>query len=79
MIVIPNTILKKIDKLLFDYLWDNKPAKIKQSTIIAPIKQGELGMIDVFEVTQQPNVAGLSVYMTTLKENGKLFSYNFLI
>ena len=36
--------------MLFDYLWDNKPAKIKRSTIIAPVEQGGLGMIDVFEI-----------------------------
>ena len=40
----------KIDKLLFNFLWDNKPPKIKRSTIIAPIEQGGLAMIDVYEV-----------------------------
>ena len=50
MIYIPDTILKKLDKLLFNFLWDNKPAKIKRCTIIAPIEQGGLAMIDVYEV-----------------------------
>ena len=50
MIVIPDIILKKLDKMLFDYLWDNKPSKIKRSTVIAPIEQGGLAMIDVYEV-----------------------------
>ena len=27
MIHIPDQILKKIDKILFDYLWNSKPAK----------------------------------------------------
>ncbi len=50
MIYIPDDTLKTIDKMLFDYLWDNKPSKIKRSTIIANIEDGGLGMIDVYEV-----------------------------
>ena len=45
MIVIPDTILKRLDNLFFDFLWDSKPAKVKMSTIIAPIKHGGLAMI----------------------------------
>ena len=50
MIEIPETILNQIDKIFFDYLWDSKPSKIKRSTIIAPIEQGGLAMIDVHEI-----------------------------
>ena len=50
MIYIPENILKKIDKLLFDFLWSSKPAKIKRTTIIAPIEEGGLGMVDVYNV-----------------------------
>ena len=47
MILIPKFIFKKIDSMLFAYLWDSKPHKIKRSSIIAPIDQGGLGMLDV--------------------------------
>ena len=50
MIFTPQHILKQIDELLFNYLWDNKPAKIKRNTIIAPIRLGGLGMVDVFSM-----------------------------
>ena len=50
MIHIPDQILKKIDKILFDYLWNSKPAKIKRSTIIAPIGEGGMGMVDVYNI-----------------------------
>ena len=46
MIYIPEQVLKKIDKILIDYLWNSKPAKIKRSTIIALISEGGMGMID---------------------------------
>ena len=50
MVFVPDSLLKDIDNLLFNYLWGNKPAKIKRSTIIAPIEDGGLNMIDVFAV-----------------------------
>ena len=50
MLYTPNNIIKQIDEKLFNFLWDNKPAKIKRDTIIAPIKDGGLGMVDTYEV-----------------------------
>ena len=32
--------LKQIDELIFDFAWDNKPPKIKKSSIIAPLNFG---------------------------------------
>ena len=50
MIFIPELTLKQLDKIFFEYLWDNKPAKIKRSTIISPVEQGGLAMIDVYAI-----------------------------
>ena len=50
MIFIPEHILQKIDKMLLDFLWNSKPAKVKRTTMIAPITDGGLGMVDVFKV-----------------------------
>ena len=50
MIYTPDIILKRVDNILFSFLWDNKPPKIKRSTIISPIVKGGLGMIDVYAV-----------------------------
>ena len=35
------------DEILLKFLWDNKPVKVKKSTIIAPTEQGGLNMVDV--------------------------------
>ena len=75
MIYIPDEILDKIDKLLFNYLWDSKRSKIKRTTIIAKIEDGGLGMIDVHEVHNASNVAGSNDYMTKQTPNGKLPPY----
>ena len=48
LIYVPMKTLKEIDKILFKFLWGNKPAKIKRSTIIAPVSEGGLGMIDIY-------------------------------
>ena len=50
MLYTPDSILKKIDDMLFKCLCGNKPPKIKRNTIIAPTKEGGLGMVDVYEV-----------------------------
>ena len=50
MIYIPENIIERIDKMLFNYLWDNKTPKIKKLTTIAAIEDGGIGMIDVQEV-----------------------------
>ena len=50
MVQVPDVLFKEIDTILLNYLWGNKPAKIKQSTIIVPIQEGGLNMIDVLAV-----------------------------
>ena len=50
MIYIPPKILEQIDSILTQFLWNNKPAKVKKSTIIAPVEKGGLNMVDTFSV-----------------------------
>ena len=50
MIYTPENILKHVEKLFYNFLWDGKPAKIKKNTIIAPISLGGLSMTDIFSV-----------------------------
>ena len=46
VLVIPEHFIKQIEKIIFDFIWDGKPAKIKKSAIIGEKKQGGLKMID---------------------------------
>ena len=48
MIFTPTRILEKLDKLLFKFLWHDKPARVKRETIIAETCDGGLKMPDVF-------------------------------
>ena len=50
MIEVTDKILAFLEKIFFEFLWENKPSKIKRNTIIAPVEHGGLGMIDVYAV-----------------------------
>ena len=53
VLVIPEHFIKQIEKIIFDFIWDGKPAKIKKSTIIVEKKQGGLKMIH-FNILNKP-------------------------
>ena len=48
----PKSFLEKIDKLIFNFLWQNKPPRIKRETIIASIEDGGLRMPDIYAFHQ---------------------------
>ena len=52
LLSIPKGLIEKIDKIIFNFIWDNKPAKIKRKTIIAEKKCGGLRMVD-FEMMER--------------------------
>ena len=45
----PPNILKT-DQMLYDFVWDGKPAKIKKSTLISTYSMGGLKMPDVYGI-----------------------------
>ena len=78
MIPIEESLLKQIDKVFFDFLWNNKPAKIKRSTIIAPIDEGGLGMIDVYEVHATAKCSWLRRLFDNAETKWKVIFLNLL-
>ena len=55
MIFTPMQFLERLDTLIFKFLWQNKPPRIKRETIIASIKDGGLRMPDIhaFHIAQK--------------------------
>ena len=47
MIFVEDSIIKRIEKLFYNFIWTNNVHKVKKSTIIALIEDGGLGMIDL--------------------------------
>jgi hypothetical protein len=43
----PDDIIKQLNQLAFDFIWQNKPNKVKRNTIIADYENGGLRMLDV--------------------------------
>ena len=48
--------LKDIDSLIFNYLWDNKPPKIKREVILQKTNQGGLNITDIHVYTYSKSV-----------------------
>jgi len=57
ILVIPEFFIKEVEKLIFNFIWDGKPSKIKKSTIIGEKKHGGLKMIDFNIMNKAPKVA----------------------
>ena len=57
VLVIPGKYIKEIEALIFNFIWDGKPAKIKKSTIIGEKKQGGLKMTDFHTMNKSLKVA----------------------
>jgi hypothetical protein len=47
VINIPQVAINKYNKMITNFIWNNKPAKIKYTTLIAPIAQGGLQLQDL--------------------------------
>ena len=52
LLPMPKGFAEKINKIIFHFIWDNKPAKIKRKTIIAEKRHGGLKMVD-FEMMER--------------------------
>ena len=44
----PLKFLEQLDKLIFSFLWNNKPPRVKRETIIATVGDEGLRMPDIF-------------------------------
>ena len=49
--------VEKINRIIFNFIWDGKPAKMKKKTIIAERKYGGLKMIDFELMEKSLNIA----------------------
>ena len=45
----PDKIINELNKILFDYLWEGKPDKIKRSIVCQNYDHGGLKMVDLFK------------------------------
>ena len=74
--VLPSPILtdlKAIDKILFDYLWGNKPHQIPKNTVIGQYDNGGIKMVDIFKKEASLKIAWVKRF---LQENNNSTGIN---
>ena len=64
----PKYILEQLDKIIFNFLWNHKPPRVKRETVIAPIDSGGLKMPEVFAFQEAQKI---SFMKNLLVEDGK--------
>ena len=57
VLLVPEFILQKLDRLIFSFLWDGKTPKVKRETMIKNINEGRLGMSDVYSVNSASKIS----------------------
>ncbi len=62
----PDDIISKIDKVIFNFIW-NKRERIKRNTVIANVEDGGIGMVD----SMCKNMSVKAAWIKRLKEGGK--------
>ena len=67
----PDHILQRIDKMLFNFLWNNKKAKIKRSTIIATYSAGGLKMPDIYGIHFTSKIKWIKNLLELSAQQGK--------
>ena len=84
VLVIPEQLIKEINSIIFNFIWDEKPPKIKKSTIIGERKHGGLKMTDfnilnkALKVAWIPRIKSESVASWKITPNAILERYGGL-
>ena len=71
-------ILKELNSLSFQFLWNNKPDRIKRSEAVLPIEKGGLGMVDIDRFWQSLKLSWIRRLLNTKCVWEKILSLNLL-
>ena len=52
------TFLKATNKLIFNFLWDGKPDKIKRSIMVSDYTSGGMKMVDIYNFERALKLIG---------------------
>ena len=62
---VSDDILSDIQKILYKFLWNGKPDKIKRSVLIAPKEKGGIDMVNIFNSDKSLKIMWLKRFLTT--------------
>ena len=69
--------VKELDKMFFDFLWENKPSKINRLTSCSAYDKGGLNMIDLYSFIASMKISWLRRIFTNNNTTAKLFHVIF--
>ena len=78
IVYVPDEMLKTIDNLFFNFLWNKKPPKIKKNTITGMIKDGGLKMVDVHKMHTAAKCIWIKRLLNDSKGNWKILFVKML-
>ena len=68
---VPNDVLDKIDRMLFKFLWQNGPSRVKRKTIINNLESGGLKMPDMYAFHTAQKCLWIKCLLDDNKKNWK--------
>ena len=78
ILYIPDVILKELDNVLFKFLWNKKPARIKRSSIIANTENGGLKMPDIYSIHKVSKITWIKRLLNEDDKNWKYLEWKLL-
>jgi hypothetical protein len=62
MLSAPEEVIHEAESLMYDFLWDGKPERIKRNTVIRDISEGGLKMIDIRAMIDALKISWISKF-----------------
>ena len=78
VLYISEDVIKKLDKLFFDFLWSARKHGISKNVLVQPIEDGGLKMINIRNMIMANKIMWIKRLLNEQKSKWKLFSWKLL-
>ena len=78
MIPVPQYIIKAIDKIIWDFLWDSKQPLVNKQTMFLDPRSGGLNMVNLLHFIQAKQIKSIYKILTTEHENWNAIGKSWL-
>ena len=78
MLSVPTSVMKNVQKELFNFLWKNKKDKIKRLVMYQPLAEGGLNFVNFPAVVKSLRLAWISRFLSKSRDSWKAISNHYL-
>ena len=71
-------MLKLLDEMLFNFIWNQKKPLLSKITLIQPIEQGGMSMVSISEFINASKIIFLKRFCNGIDANWKILSQNLM-